>query len=268
MVRGQREGRAATGGLRMYTDLAKLYDAQYSWKDYPAEVQRLEEIARRYGRAGEASWLDVACGTGKHLELLSRHFECAGVDVNPEMLRVARGRLRGVPFTRADMRSFHLPRRFGVVSSLFSAIGHLSSERDLRRAFRCMADHLLPGGVAIVEPWISPDDFREGHIHLRTYEDPSVTLVRCAYSRRNGSRSVIEYSYLIGEPGKGIRYLREVDRGLMVRPARLVALMGRTGLRSRFLRRGFTSRRGLLIGVKPLPMSQGGSAARGPAKTA
>jgi len=253
----------ADGRLRMYTDLAKFYDLQYSWKDYPAEVRRLEALARRYGRSGGSSWLDVACGTGKHLELLSRHFDCAGVDVNAEMLKVARGRLRGVPLTRGDMRSFRLPRRFAVVSCLFSAIGHLTTERDLRRAFRRMADHLLPGGVLIVEPWIAPEDFRGALIHLRTYEDPSITLVRCAFSRREGSRSVIEYSYLIGEPRKGIRYLREVDRGLMVPPVRLLKLMESAGLKPRFLRRGFISDRGLLIGVKPLFGSRRGSGSRG-----
>ena len=251
MSKVPRRWSTAGSPLRMYSDLAKIYDAQYSWKDYASEVRRLEKIARRFGRSGRSTWLDVACGTGRHLELLRRHFECEGVDASPEMLRVARRRLSGIPLSRADMRSFRLGREFGVVSCLFSAIGHLSSERDLVRTFERIAEHLAPGGVAIVEPWVSPDDFHPGLVHLRTYQDPSITVVRMAYSGRRRNRSIIRYSYLIGAQGKGIRFVEDTDTGLMVQPARLRHLMESAGLQCRFLRHGFMARRGLLIGVKP-----------------
>ena len=239
-----------TDGLHMYADLAKYYDRQYSWKDYRAEVRRLEAIARRYGRSGGNSWLDVACGTGRHLEVLRRRHVCAGVDASADMLRIARRRLPDVPITRGDMCRFQLGRQFDVVSCMFSAVAHLRTEGDLARAFANFARHLRPGGVAIVEPWVLPSQAKPGHLSLRTYQDPTVTLVRLASSQIRGRRTVIRYHYLIGEPGKGIRYLEETDRGLMVDARRLQQLMRRAGLRPRFLARGFSSDRGLLIGVK------------------
>jgi len=235
----------------LYRELAKYYDLQYSWKDYRAEVRRLQEIVRRFGRSGSRSWLDVACGTGKHLDLLRRRYECVGVDASREMLRVARRRLPGIRLHRADMRTFALGRRFDVVSCLFSAVGHLDTERDLERAFSRFADHLKPGGVAVVEPWILPSRAKPGHLHVRTYQDPDLTLVRMAYSVVRGRRTFIRYYHLIGVPGRGIRFLEEVDRGLMVDPEGLKRLMRRAGLVPHFLARGFTRDRGLLIGVKP-----------------
>jgi ubiquinone/menaquinone biosynthesis C-methylase UbiE len=249
-----------TQRLHMYADLAKYYDTQYSSKDYPTEVRRLEALARRYGRSGGTTWLDVACGTGKHLEILRRRHACAGVDASPEMLRIARRRLPGIPLHRGDMRTFRLGRTFDVVTCLFSAIGHLTSERDIRKTFATLARHLKVGGVAIVEPWVLPSKARPGHVSMRTCQDPDFTLVRLAYSKVRGRMTVIRYFYLIGEPGRGIRFLEETDRGLMVDAHRLQSLMKNSGLIPHFLARGFTSERGLLVGIK----SEGGVSSRNP----
>ena len=67
--------------------------------------------------------LDVACGTGRHLEYLRSSFETEGVDADDAMLDVARARLRDVPLSVGDMRDLDLGRRFDVVTCLFSAIG-------------------------------------------------------------------------------------------------------------------------------------------------
>ena len=236
---------------RMFGDLAPYYDLQYSAKDYGGEVRQLEALARRYGRSDGTSWLDVACGTGRHLEFLRRRHACVGVDVSPEMLRIARRRLPGIRLVRGDMRTFRLGHQFDVVSCLFSAVGHLGTEPDLAAAFANFARHLRPGGVAIVEPWILPSRAQSGRLHLLTYQDPTITLVRLAQSQVRGRHTLIQYRYLIGETGVGIRYLAETDRGLMVGPPGLTRLMRRAGLRPHFLTHGFTSDRGLLLGVKP-----------------
>lgn len=252
-----------TSILRMYGDLAQYYDLQYSSKDYRGEVRRLEELARRFGHSGGRSWLDVACGTGRHLEILRRRHDCVGVDASSEMLRIAHRRLPGVHLVCGDMRTFRLDRRFDVVSCLFSAVGHLETEEDLAKALANFARHLRPGGVAIVEPWILPSRAKPGHLSLRTVEGEGTTFVRLARSRIQGRRTVIQYRYLIGETGRGIRYLAETDRPLMVEAARLKDLMRQAGLRPRFLARGFASERGLLLGVKPFRPGEAGQSAGG-----
>ncbi|MGH2738086.1 MAG: class I SAM-dependent methyltransferase [Actinomycetota bacterium] len=96
----------------------------YAWKDYPAEVHRLLSIVReRVPEAG--SLLDVACGTGKHLELLRGHFDEAGVDLDPDMIAPARDRLgEDVPLVVADMTELNLGRTFDVVTCLFSSMAY------------------------------------------------------------------------------------------------------------------------------------------------
>ena len=235
----------------MFGRLARHYDELYATKDYRGEVRRLENLARRFGRAARATWLDVACGTGRHLEYLRRNHDVVGVDASSEMLRWARRRLRGVRLIRGDMRTFRVGQRFDVVTCLFSAIGHLQTERDVEEAFSNFARHTNPGGVVIVEPWIDPADFRVGHLHLVTHRRPDAILVRLASSSRRENHSVIQYHYLLGETGKGIRHLTETDVGLLVSRRRLLGIMRRVGLEPHLYSPGLSTGRSLILGRKP-----------------
>ena len=234
----------------MFHRLAPYYDDLVGSKDYRSESRTLESLARRLLRSRGRRWLDVGCGTGRHLSFLRRHFAVTGVEASPEMLRVARDRLPGTRLVLGDMRSFRLGSTFDVVSCLYSAIGHLRSERDVAAAFANCARHLAPGGVAIVEPWIDPEEFRAGYVHLLTHRSPSATVARMAFSSRRGRRSAVRYHYLLGRTGHGVEHFEEVDLGLLVARSRLVELLADAGLSARFLRRGLASGRGLLLGLK------------------
>ncbi len=236
----------------MFYRLAAQYDALTGSKDSRQEVAYLETLARRFGRSGGRSWLDVACGTGRHLQFLRRHYRVVGIDLSAPMLRVARRRLPSVRLRRGDMRTFTLRESFDVVSCLFSAIGHLRSEGELETAFRNFARHLKPGGVCIVEPWIDPASFRAGFVQLVSHADPTGAIARMSVSARRGHRSIVHYEYLVGQPGRKVLHFSEDDIGLLVSRRRLLEMMRRAGLEARFLARGLTPGRGLLLGRKPI----------------
>lgn len=237
-------------GASQFYELAEYYDALNDWKNYRREATRLEALAQRFGARVGATWLDVACGTGRHLEFLRCHHPVQGIDSSRAMLRVARRRLPGVRLELADMRDFRSDRRFDVLSCLFSAIGHLSTKNEVRRTYANFARHLKPGGVIIVEPWIDPSTFRPGTLHLRQHEDPRLTVLRLAFSQRRGNLSRIQYHFLIGRPGRGIQYHRVTDVGLLLPRREHLELMRRAGFPARFLSDGFMPRRGLFVGSK------------------
>src|SRR6266496_422653 len=105
----------------MYDKFTRYYDAAHHFKSYETECARLVSFIRNH--LGNAmSLLDVACGTGKHLECLRHSFTVEGADINPNFLTLARQRLPGIPLHEADMMTLNLGKTFDVVTCLFASI--------------------------------------------------------------------------------------------------------------------------------------------------
>ena len=193
----------------MFSATARYYDAFYdaAGKDYRDESAKL--LSRIRARSPDArTLLDVACGTGRHLEHLSREFTCVGLDVAPELLAVAAQRCPDVRFVEADMVQFHLGVRFDVVTCLFSSIGYVRDPAALLRAFAAMAEHLESGGLLIVEPSFSPHNFVGGRVHAVFVDTDELLAVRMNTSSREGDVAVLDMQYLIGADGT-ITHARE-----------------------------------------------------------
>lgn len=86
----------------MFEKSSAYYDALYAWKDYVGEVDKLDGLIQRY-KPGATTLLDVACGTGHHLELLRDRYEVEGLDLDADLLEVARERNPGVTLHAGDM---------------------------------------------------------------------------------------------------------------------------------------------------------------------
>jgi SAM-dependent methyltransferase len=152
--------------------------------------------------------LDVACGTGKHLELLRDRYDVEGMDLDAGMLAIARERLPGVELHRGDFRSFDLGRRFDVVTCLFSSIAYAGDSGELRQAVAAMAAHMEPGGLLVVEPFFTPEQFVPDHVHLLCVEESELKVARMARADVRDGRALFEFHYLVGQPG-GVEYLIE-----------------------------------------------------------
>jgi SAM-dependent methyltransferase len=182
----------------MFDRSAHLYDLLYSFKDYETEAAALVDLIR--GRnPGATSLLDVACGTGKHLELLRAAFsDIAGVDAEPGMLEVARSRLPDVPLTQADMRTFDLGRTFDAVTCLFSSVGYLTDVDELSAAIKRMAAHLAPGGILVIDGWIRPDSWWPGiNVQALAQDDGRTAAARVVRSWRIDDRTHLDMRYLM-----------------------------------------------------------------------
>jgi len=190
---------------------ARVYDLLYSFKDYEAEALDLTTLIRERN-PGAASLLDVACGTGKHLELLRATFpDVAGVDLDDGLLAVAHERLPDVPLTRGDMRTFDLGRTFDAVTCLFSSVGYLRDDEELAAAIGRMASHLSPGGVLVVDGWIRPDAWWPGtNVQGLAETSDGVAAARVARTWRDGDRTILDMRYLIATAEDGFEQQQEV----------------------------------------------------------
>jgi len=232
----------------MFSQSAAWYDAFYRAKDYAGEAEQVTTLIRaRHPQA--RTLLDVGCGTGRHLEHLQAHFACAGVDLDTGLLAVAQRRLPEVPLVQADMADFDLARRFDAVTCLFSSIGYVGTVQRLHAAIGCMAKHLHPCGVLVVEPWLLPDAWIDGVSQVDVVEDDGRKLVRVATSRRAGAMTIVRMHYAATADGE-ITTVDERHELRLFTKEEYTRAFTDAGLKVTWDPEGLTGR-GLLIGIHP-----------------
>ncbi len=234
----------------LYRALAPYYDLIYSQKDYVKEAAILKCIIAEHNVSKGADLLDVGCGTGHHLNHLKDEFSCVGVDINQEMLELARKNVEGAEFIEADMITMDLGRRFDVILCLFSSIGYVKTYENLGRTMKSFARHLEPGGLLLIEPWFTEDVFSVGLPFMDTYEDEDVKIARLNVSMKEGHVSILEMHYLIAERDAGVKhYMGRHELGLF-ETDRTLELMREAGFRANYTIERTPSSRGLYIGIR------------------
>ena len=190
----------------MYRQWAAYYDAIYSaiGKDYALEAQRIHALIQQHKRSTGNALLDVACGTGGHIAHLRQNYMVEGLDLDAEMLAIARSKHPDVVFHQGDMVDFELGRRFDAIVCLFSAIAYTITVPRLRQALTTMRRHLYPGGVVIVEPFIPPEGFTDRHVSADFVDQPDFKLARMCVSRRQGTVATLDFHFMVATP-QGIR---------------------------------------------------------------
>jgi SAM-dependent methyltransferase len=232
----------------MFDKSFQYYDRIYSWKDYEGECAQLKTIIHEHLRSGGDRLLDVACGTGHHLEHLKAWFTVEGLDLSPELLQIAEKTIPGVPLHQGDMIDFALDRKFDIITNLFSSIGYTSTIDNLNKAIASMARHLAPGGVLIVEPWFTPEQWSAGTVHALYVDDPELKIARINLSGAEGRLSYMDFHYLIGTL-EGVEHFTERHELGLFEVDEMVASFTQAGLKVTYDEEGIAGR-GLYVGTK------------------
>jgi SAM-dependent methyltransferase len=236
----------------MVSNPAKYYDDIYAsvGKDYPAEANTVRKFIQKYKQSNGNSLLDIGCGTGVHANLLGKYYRVDGLDIDPKMLSVARRNYPKIRFQQGDMVSFKLKKKFDIIVCLFSAIGYIKTKPRLQKTIKNMSQHLLPGGVLLVEPWFTPNQWHPGRVYVTEVDKPDAKIVRMSLSSQRDNISIIEFQYLVGT-SKGIQHDAEIlELGLFTKKEYLDAFRS-TGLEVIHDPIGLDGR-GLYIGIKPV----------------
>ena len=137
----------------MFDKSARVYDMIYSHKDYEKEANEIKNyIVNLHPRAKNI--LDVACGTGKHAQYLSHHYQVDGIDLNEQFIEIAAKRNPNGHFMCKDMKKFQLNQCYDVIMCLFRSIAYVNTYDSLIDALGQLKNHLNPDGVLIVEVWV------------------------------------------------------------------------------------------------------------------
>lgn len=192
----------------MFSESSELYDLIYSFKDYAKESKEIYDVVRKYKpRASEV--LDICCGTGEHHKYLKDVYTLTGLDINPNFIEMAKKKVPTASYEVGDMRDFDLAKKFDVILCLFSSIAYIKNYEELLTTLQTFRNHLQKDGLLIIEPWISPENWYTGKLHMLTYEKENIKICRMNQSGQEGQHSIINFHYLIGTEEEGVRHFEE-----------------------------------------------------------
>jgi SAM-dependent methyltransferase len=226
----------------MFSASAELYDAIYgAFKDYAAESAAVAGLLRA-ANPRCVTVLDVGCGTGEHARCLAAAgFAVDGLDVESAFVRIARQKHPEGRFFQADMSDFRLPQQYDVVMCLFSSIGYLQTMDRVLRAFVCFRQHLLPGGLVVVEPWFEPGVLDPQRVSRNVGKTNEICVTRTGRMELEPGLSRLYFDYEISG-SKGTRHTSEVhELGLFTKDELMEAFRS-AGLQADYDPRGLTNR--------------------------
>ncbi len=231
----------------MFKGSSKYYDLIYSWKDYKSESSKITDfIKERHPQA--TTVLDVACGTHEHAKYLTQ-FRIDGLDINQDFLDIAHTKNTTGSYYQGDMTDFHLGKTYDVVMCLFSSIGYVLTEGNVHKAIACFYRHTSPGGIILVEPWFTPDQWALGKLHMTPVDNSDVKICRMNISEMRGKNSYLKFHYLLGTKA-GVEYFTEEHELGLFTKRQMKEAFTANQLEVEFDAEGLLGR-GLYIGKKP-----------------
>jgi SAM-dependent methyltransferase len=136
---------------------ARFFDADYA--DFVEDLPLIEAFAQRTG----GPLLEPGCGTGRLLvPLAGAGYDVTGVDLSPEMLRIARTKAEAagvadrVTLVQGDYAGAPLKGIYRLAFVMMNTFLHLTTQAEQLRALRHWRDHLSPDGLLLVDVF-NPD---------------------------------------------------------------------------------------------------------------
>lgn len=195
---------------------------------FQREAEAIALILQREGVSGEI--LDIGCGTGAHIALLSEHgYNCRGIDASASMVDYGRQRHPGLDLLQGDMRALSFDGEFGAVMCLNSSFLYNLTDQDMVSTLAGVARALASGGVFILDA-VNPMWWLEGNF-VKT--DSSTFKIGKKQIRRTSTRRLIHHLQVLedsvtwehdDETTKEIFYLR------LLFPAEAARLISGAGL--------------------------------------
>ena len=132
--------------------VARFFDADYA--GYLDELPVLQAYAKRTG----GPLLELGCGTGRLLVPLAQAgYRVTGVDLSPEMLRLARAKAEQAGVTglltliQGDYAAAPLAGPYRLAFVVMNSFLHLTTQAGQLTALRHWREHLAPGGLLLID---------------------------------------------------------------------------------------------------------------------
>jgi SAM-dependent methyltransferase len=192
--------------------LARLYDLDLV--DDPGDLDLYLALADR----ADGPILELAVGSGRlAIPMAEAGHLVTGVDLDPAMLERARARADRtvgrdrLTLVEADMVGLRLPDagRYGLAFIALNSLLLLPTRSAQRAAIRALADHLAPGGLAVVDVWLpDAEDLArfDGRITLewpRLDPETGAIVTKIASAQHDAASASVTLTTIFEEGGQG-----------------------------------------------------------------
>jgi SAM-dependent methyltransferase len=204
--------------------LARLYDLDLA--DDPGDLDLYLALADR----ADGPILELAVGSGRlAVPLAQAGHQVTGIDLDRAMLDRARARVgssgdgaldRRLDLIEHDLVDLRLPTAgsFGLAFIALNSLLVLPTRAAQRAAFRTMADHLAPGGLAVADVWIpDADDLGrfDGRVSLewpRLDPETGSIVTKVGSAQHDAASATVTLTTVFEEGGQGAPARRWVRR--------------------------------------------------------
>ncbi|SYZ74628.1 Methyltransferase type 11 [Candidatus Zixiibacteriota bacterium] len=160
--------------MRLYRDLSWLWPIISPPETYIDEgeffIEKIKECS-----PGAKTLLNLGCGGGHLDSVLKRAFDITGIDINPQMLLLARKLNPEVEYLLDDMRIARMNREFNA-AIIHDASVHMETLEELKAAFLTAYMHLKKDGrlITYVEEW--PEHFVQNRTVVENFKKDNIEV--------------------------------------------------------------------------------------------
>jgi len=131
----------------LYTNLSQYYDLMCCDIDYQQQSQAVMRLHNLFGN-GEATHLDLACGTGPHIRhFIDSGYQSRGLDINEPMLAIAKARCPEAEFMLQNMNEFNLEQPVSLITCFLYSLHYNPTIEQLQQCIQHAFNALSPAGV-------------------------------------------------------------------------------------------------------------------------
>ena len=121
------------------------YLSLYQHRDESDARDQIQLILQTLCPAKDVPILDLGCGVGRHLSILSRMgYRAFGLDLSETLLREGKRLYGNIPVIQGDMQA--IPGNFHLILSLFTSFGYFESHNSNKQVIQSISRSIPEGG--------------------------------------------------------------------------------------------------------------------------
>ena len=132
---------------------SSLYDLMYKHRNDEEASAFLTKLLGTLNPSKDASFLDLACGTGRHSRFIHQQgYSVTGIDLSQRKIEMAlKHSVENLEFFIQDMRKPFRINYFDYVFNLFTSFGYFDDVRDNIRVIKSVKSALKKNGVFVID---------------------------------------------------------------------------------------------------------------------